>query len=591
MGFRSRFAGRRAAGPHVMERLGLATLLVATSVIVVSATAESPSDAAEKPARTRHRNPSRGTVRLDIEAREAEVVLVSGKTTRAWTYNGTVPGPTIDADLGDDVVVNLTNRLPEPTTIHWHGVELAAPMDGSHISQEPVAPGGTFQYRFRPLTAATYWYHSHVNSAVQVEQGLYGALVVRDQARDRKLGLPADELTLVVDDILLDDNGQIPPFATDPEAAVPPAQRARELADGREGNHLLVNGRELPTVDVTAGQPQRWRIVNVANGRFLRLSVPGQTLYRIGGDAGLIEYPEKVPPIAMLPDPADPRRRISDTNPDNGLILVPGERAEVVITPRGQPGDEITVEWHDFPRGRHDVEETPQGLAYGHNFNDGKADPQAVMRLRVTGTTKSYREYVPPRPLVPVKPLDVTGATAVPIPFGHDEPDTNGNADFFSAQRGDTPVTFEDMTPAEAPDVEVGRTYVLEVTNTTKMDHPVHVHGFFFQPLETEYVDPTNPRNDRVVPFLGRENKDTIRLPAAPGAHEGAGGKAILRLAIRFDDTGRKGRVEASGMMPGKGRSGGWMIHCHNQEHAESGMMTFLELVPARSSRSARRSS
>jgi FtsP/CotA-like multicopper oxidase with cupredoxin domain len=229
-------------------------------------------------ARAKDRGPSRQTVQLDIEAREAGVSLVPGKTTRVWAYNGSVPGPTITANLGDTVAVNLTNRLPEPTTIHWHGVEVPAPMDGSHIAQPPVEPGGSFQYRFRPLTAATYWYHSHVNAAVQVEQGLYGALVVRDPARDRKLGLPEDELTLVVDDILLDDNGALTPFATDPAANLTPRQRALQLADGREGNHLLVNGQELPTVDVTAGRPQRWRIVNVANGRLLRLSVHGQTL-------------------------------------------------------------------------------------------------------------------------------------------------------------------------------------------------------------------------------------------------------------------------------------------------------------------------
>jgi FtsP/CotA-like multicopper oxidase with cupredoxin domain len=568
---------------QVIERLALVAIIVTGSVAVVTATGTSPSVTRLELARAKDRDSSRGTVKVDLEAREADVSLLAGKTTRVWAYNGTVPGPTITANLGDVVVANLTNRLPEPTTIHWHGVEVTAPMDGSNISQPPVEPGGSFQYRFRPLTAATYWYHSHVNSAMQVEQGLYGALVVQDRKQDRKLGLPEDELTLVVDDVLLDDNGLLTPFATDPTAKLTPQQRAVQLADGREGNHLLVNGQELPTVDVTAGRPQRWRIVNVANGRFLRLSVPGQTLYRIGGDAGLIEYPEKVRPIAMLPDPADAKRRISDANPDDGLLLVPGERAEVVITPRGAVGDEINVEWHDFPRGRHAVEESAEGLAYGHNFNDGKADPKPLMRLRITATTPQYREYVPPRPLVPVAPLNVGGAETIAIPFGHDEPDANGKAEFFSAQRGDTPITFEAMTAAEAPDVELRRTYILEVANTTKMDHPVHVHGFFFQPLETEYVDPTNPGNNRVIPFLGQENKDTIRLPAAPGAHEGAGGKAILRLAVRFDDTGRTGQVQAYGKTPIKGRSGGWMIHCHNQEHSESGMMTFLELREPRS--------
>jgi FtsP/CotA-like multicopper oxidase with cupredoxin domain len=176
----------------------------------------------------------------------------------------------------------------------------------------------------------------------------------------------------------------------------------------------------------------------------------------------------------------------------------------------------------------------------------------------------------------------------VEVPFGHEEPEPNGTAVFFSAERGDTPIPFDKLTVDDAPDVEVDKTYILEVTNTTKMDHPVHVHGFFFQPLETEFVDPTNSANNQVIPFLGRENKDVIRLPAAPGAHEGAGGKAILRLAIRFDDRGRSGKVAAFGKTPEKGRSGGWMIHCHNQEHADAGMMTFLELRERRSAKSAR---
>lgn len=311
----------------------------------------------------------------------------------------------------------------------------------------------------------------------------------------------------------------------------------------------------------------------------MRLSVPGQTLYRIGGDAGLVDRPLPVRAVSMVSDPADPGRRMSEPDADSGPILVPGERAEVVITPRGEPGDEIEVQWHDFPRGRHAVTTAPDGsFEYGHNVNHGKAQPEALFRLRVTAATAKYREYVPPSPLRRIKPLDVGQAPTVTIPFGHTEPDRTGNAVFFNAMQGETPVPFDEMTSADAPDVEVGRTYILAVENLTKMDHPVHLHGFFFQPLELEYVDPDNPRTDRVLPFLGRENKDTIRLPAAPGAHEGSGAKTILRLAVRFDDEGREGEVEAFGKTPRDGKSGGWVLHCHNLEHADKGMMTFLEL-------------
>lgn len=554
--------------------------LVATPLAVVTGVGDTPSFALGDLRRAKDVNPDPRIVEVKLEAREATVELVPDQPLKKlWTYNGMVPGPLIVANLGNEVVVHLRNRLPQPTTIHWHGVELAAPMDGSNISQVPVEPGGSFTYRFRPLTAATYWYHSHINGAEQVERGLYGGFVVRNPEKDQRLGLPDDEQMFVLDDVLVNEDGKLPGFATDAASELTPPVRALQLADGREGNHLLVNGREVPTFEVMAGKPQRWRFVNVSNGRFMRLSIPGQTMYRIGGDAGLIGHPEAVRNVAMFPDPADPKRRISEADPSTGLLLVPGERAEVVITPRGQPGDELTVENHDFPRGRHDVLSEGDGtLAYGHNFEDGKADPKPLFRLRITGAAEQYRAYVPPDPLRPVPSLDVSDAETIQIPFGHTEPDKDGRAVFFAAMRGETPVPFEEMTSEDAPDVELGRTYVLEVTNLTKMDHPVHVHGFFFQPLETEFVDPTNPSNNRVIPFLGRENKDVIRLPAAPGAHEGAGGKAILRLAIRFDDKGRQGQVEAFGKTPTKTRSGGWMIHCHNQEHSEAGMMTFLEL-------------
>lgn len=564
---------------HRVLRSFLFVVLVATPLAIVTSIGESPSFALGDLRQAKDVNPDPHVVEVKLEAREATVELVPDQLTKVWAYNGMVPGPLIVATLGNEIIVHLRNRLPEPTTIHWHGVELVAPMDGSNISQAPIKPGASFTYRFRPLTAATYWYHSHINGAEQVERGLYGGLVVRNRDRDRNLGLPQDERMLILDDVLLGEDGQFSGFATDPKSNLSPQERARQLADGREGNHLLVNGREVPSFEVTAGKPERWRFVNVSNGRFMRLSIPGQTMYRIGGDAGLIGHPEAVRNVSMFPDPADPKRRISEPDPTTGLLLVPGERAEVVITPRGSPGEEITVENHDFPRGRHDVLQAKDGsLAYGHNFDDGKADPKPLFKLRITGAAEKYRAYVPPDPLRPVPRLDEKDAPVIQVPFGHEEPDAKGQATFFAAMRGEEGVPFEEMTPDDAPDVRLDETYILEVANLTKMDHPVHLHGFFFQPIETEFVDPDNPNNDRVVPFLGRENKDTIRLPAAPGAHEGAGGKAILRLAVRFNDKGRSGKVDASAKSPTERRSGGWMLHCHNQEHSDAGMMTFLEL-------------
>jgi FtsP/CotA-like multicopper oxidase with cupredoxin domain len=98
-------------------------------------------------------------------------------------YNGQVPGPTIEARVGDVLEVRLTNRLAEPTTIHWHGLRVPATMDGTDMVQSPIAPGETFTYRFRLPDAGTFWYHPHSNETEQLEKGLYGALIVRGRGR------------------------------------------------------------------------------------------------------------------------------------------------------------------------------------------------------------------------------------------------------------------------------------------------------------------------------------------------------------------------------------------------------------------------
>ena len=97
----------------------------------------------------------------------------------AWTYDGTVPGPTIHVRQGDTLRVVLTNHLPAPTTIHWHGMAVPADMDGTPgFSQAPVQPGQSFVYQFVVKQPGTYIYHTHVDDLNQLDRGLYGAVVV-----------------------------------------------------------------------------------------------------------------------------------------------------------------------------------------------------------------------------------------------------------------------------------------------------------------------------------------------------------------------------------------------------------------------------
>ena len=295
------------------------TLLLATVVTALAASgraalaggcdpgtiaAPASFDGAIRPALAEDVDPAEGVVEVYLTAREAEWGFGIGSDTQVWTYNGVLPGPTIEAGVGDTLIVHLCNDLPEDTTIHWHGVETPADMDGSHIAQLTVPPGGSFRYEFPLLRAGTFWYHPHVRTHVAVEHGLYGLLIVRDPAEDRALDLPEREHLVVLDDVLLDPDGEIhEPFTGSREDV------ALEMLNGREGPLLLLNGVNQPTLTMEKGVPHRVRVLNAANARFQRVSVPDHPFWRIGGDQGLLEAPIRLEPAATsLLAPPPPTR-------------------------------------------------------------------------------------------------------------------------------------------------------------------------------------------------------------------------------------------------------------------------------------------
>lgn len=526
-------------------------------------------------------NPDPDVVEIRLTARERWVRIGQGKPVKMWTYNGTVPGPTIEGKVGDIVIVHFSNQLPEETTIHWHGLEVPANMDGSNISQGAVPPGGSFRYEFKLLRAATYWYHPHIRTNEQIEHGLHGALVVHDPLEVASLRLPGREHLLVLDDVLLDETGAVAePFPDDPLA------NARTRLNGREGNILLVNGLATPSDVIRRGVPHRLRLINVANSRFMRISIPGQRVFQIASDGGLLESAVEITPVDMVPDPEDPTQLISSPDPSQGLLLTPGERAELVFTPMGnQP---IRVEWHDIARGRHSVSYDAAGnILVGDDENDGKAQPVTMLTLRPVGRPGGAA-YEPPANLASIPSIDTSGAKTINLEFGHTPPDADGNVVFFVQRKENTgqcplppgvpcPLPFPLVTPDDAPTVTVGDTRIIEVNNLTGGDHNFHQHGFFFQHIETEFVDLDDPSNNRIEPAVRLEWNDTIRLPRRPGAPMRS--RSITRLAVVFDDTGREGQVEAFGKEPGAVTSGGWVFHCHILEHADTGMMSFLQVL------------
>lgn len=397
------------------------------------------------------RNPDPHIVEVDLEARVADVALGSGERVQAFTYNGGIPGPLIRVRKGDRLIVHFINQLPQPTTVHWHGLRVPIAMDGVPIHSQPeVQTGGSFTYDFVARDAGLFWYHPHVMSAAQVGFGLYGALIVDDP--EEQVGVP-DELVIVLSDIATDGHGHFEP----PDSGGPAG-----MVFGREGNHVLVNGRSRPVLKVRGGAPQRWRIVNAAKSRYFNLELDGQIFTRIGGDGGLQETPER----------------------SDALVLAPGERADVIVAPRpNKDGQPLVLRSLLYNRGYGSVE-----------FRDIE-DLVAIEMVQLP----EHTEPVTVATHRDIEPLQAAGATPVQV-------------DLTLAQKTDG--TFEygingvPFSKAPIP-AKAGETQLWTVKNTTKWSHPFHLHGFFFQVVDDK-GDPVRPLawKDTVnVPF-----EQTVRL-------------------------------------------------------------------------------
>ena len=175
-------------------------------------------------------------------AEEVEHELAPGLTAKCWGYNGRVHGPVIEAVEGDLVRIYVTNRLPEPTTVHWHGVLLPNGMDGvGGLTQKTIAPGETFRYEFVLRQSGTAMYHPHHDEMVQMALGLTGMFVIHPRRPRRR---PDRDFVILLHEWRLDPGARRP----DPNEMV-------------EFNVLTMNGRAFPgTAPLVARTGERVRI-------------------------------------------------------------------------------------------------------------------------------------------------------------------------------------------------------------------------------------------------------------------------------------------------------------------------------------------
>lgn len=397
-------------------------------------------------------NPNPDIVEVQLTAKIAPVEISAGRVVDLWTYNGSVPGPLIRAKKGDRVIVHFENQLPEASTIHWHGLRIPAEMDGvPHHSQPEVSTGGQFTYDFVVSDAGLFWYHPHFSSAAQVGFGLYAPFLVEDPAET----IDADELIVVLSDVELDEDDVL----SEPT-------EGGDLATlfGREGNVVLVNGKNHPKITVRAGAPQRWRIVNAAKSRYFYVDFAGHSFRTIGVDGG------------RLPSAID----------GDKLLLIPGQRAEVLLTPQ-RAGE---LRWIPYDRG------------YG---STEFRDPENILTVALSSDEPFVAQPVEPKMAI-IEPRSIENATPVQLTL------TRG-----TNPEGKLVMGINGVPSWEAPPIHarVGETQVWTVENAIEWSHPFHLHGFFFQELDDNFQP--------VQPLAWR---DTIDVPVM----------STRRIAVRFDE-------------------------------------------------------
>ncbi len=183
--------------------------------------------------------PKSGSPFRAMRARAAAIFTGGGNASGSLLgYEGTVPGPILRAKQGEELALRLLNDLAEPTSLHWHGVRLPNAMDGvPDMTQPPLEPGGSFDYRFSPPDAGTFWYHAHASE--QVDRGLYGALIIEEPE----------------------------PVEVDRDIAL--------LLGPHPSERILVNGAVRPDIPVSPGERLRLRLINATSARGFALKVEG----------------------------------------------------------------------------------------------------------------------------------------------------------------------------------------------------------------------------------------------------------------------------------------------------------------------------
>jgi FtsP/CotA-like multicopper oxidase with cupredoxin domain len=218
---------------------------------------------------------------FNIAAELVRTEFLPGRIVDAWGFNGSMPGPTIEVVEGDRVRLVVENRLAEPFSMHWHGLEIPNNMDGiPGISQDPIPPGGRFVYEFTLRQNGTFFYHSHM--AMQEMMGMIGLFIIHPRAAHRPL--VDHDFGFIFQEWALLPNNTVP----------------NSLA--MEFNWLTINGKAGPATTpmvVKLGDRVRIRMVNLGMDHH-PIHLHGHTFFVTGTEAGRIQTTAREPANTVL---------------------------------------------------------------------------------------------------------------------------------------------------------------------------------------------------------------------------------------------------------------------------------------------------
>ncbi|HEY0662676.1 MAG TPA: multicopper oxidase domain-containing protein [Lysobacter sp.] len=463
------------------------------------------------------------TAPLALAAQVGAFAVFDGARSDVWHYAGDVDGravanPLLRVRRGAHVDVTLDNRLQESTTLHWHGLAVDEDNDGSGL--HPIASAAQKRYRF-PVhnRAGLYWYHAHphMRTGKQLHYGLASLLLVEDDeehALRGQLGLRWGERDL-------------PLMITDKQVDAHNAIVYKQGADDWIGNRVLVNWTPEPYLDV-APALYRFRLANVCNARLLRPAFlhNGEPLpfQLIGTDGGLLAQPWEVVDV----------------------FLGPAQRIDVLVDFSNVPaGDRVLLRSLEYVPMENEDE---SGAFMPHPMGDHPGarpmgDALDLMELRI-GDALAASNAVPQQLARLDPPPDTSGWPVRPLRLRMDEEGTWFIND-WNFHRGDH------AQPAFS--VKRGSREIWEIRNSmTSMPHPIHLHGFQFR-VVSRSISPADVRSRQVAANgLGPQDlgwNDTVVV--WPGE--------VVRIALDF-------------AQPFTGTQR-YMLHCHNLEHEDMGMM------------------